>query len=63
MSALADRGQAGAAGPWGAPSIHRLEPCSWRTATPFPEGTGIRIEPGSMLVVQMHYNTERLPWR
>ena len=26
-------------------------------ATPFPEGTGIRIEPGSMLVVQMHYNT------
>lgn len=24
---------------------------------PFPEGTGIRVEPGSMLVVQMHYNT------
>ena len=23
----------------------------------FPEGTGIRIEPGSMLVAQMHYNT------
>ena len=26
-------------------------------ATPFPAGTGIRVEPGSMLVVQMHYNT------
>lgn len=26
-------------------------------ATPLPAGTGIRVEPGSMLVVQMHYNT------
>ena len=26
-------------------------------ANPFPAGTGIRVEPGSMLVVQMHYNT------
>ncbi|MEL6347911.1 MAG: cytochrome c [Myxococcota bacterium] len=26
-------------------------------ASPLPEGTGIRVEPGSMLVVQMHYNT------
>lgn len=24
---------------------------------PFPAGTGIRVEPGSMLAVQMHYNT------
>ncbi len=24
---------------------------------PFPEGTGLRLEPGTMLVVQMHYNT------
>lgn len=24
---------------------------------PFPAGTGIRVEPGSMLVAQMHYNT------
>ncbi|MEM9190329.1 MAG: hypothetical protein AAGF12_14185 [Myxococcota bacterium] len=26
-------------------------------AAPFPEGTGIRVEPGSMLVAQFHYNT------
>ena len=26
-------------------------------ASPFPAGTGIRVEPGSMLVAQMHYNT------
>ncbi len=26
-------------------------------STPFPAGTGIRVEPGSMLVAQMHYNT------
>ena len=26
-------------------------------STPFPEGTGIRVEPGSMLVAQIHYNT------
>jgi hypothetical protein len=26
-------------------------------AAPFPEGTGIRVNPGSMLVVQVHYNT------
>ena len=26
-------------------------------STPFPEGTGIRVEPGSLLVAQMHYNT------
>ena len=26
-------------------------------STPFPEGTGIRVEPGSMLVAQVHYNT------
>ena len=26
-------------------------------STPFPEGTGIRVEPGSMLIAQMHYNT------
>lgn len=24
---------------------------------PMPEGTGIRVEPGSMIVAQMHYNT------
>lgn len=24
---------------------------------PYPEGTGIRVEPGSMIVAQMHYNT------
>jgi len=24
---------------------------------PLPEGTGLRVEPGSLLVVQMHYNT------
>ena len=24
---------------------------------PFPAGTGIRVEPGSMLIAQMHYNT------
>lgn len=33
---------------------------SWVPGTPerpFPEGTGIRIEPGSLLIVQMHYNT------
>lgn len=33
---------------------------SWVPGVPnsaFPEGTGIRVEPGSMLVVQMHYNT------
>ena len=24
---------------------------------PLPEGTGIRVEPGSLLVAQMHYNT------
>lgn len=26
-------------------------------STPFPAGTGIRVEPGSMLIAQMHYNT------
>ncbi|MEM9491998.1 MAG: hypothetical protein AAGC55_22825, partial [Myxococcota bacterium] len=26
-------------------------------AAPFPAGTGIKVEPGSMLVVQIHYNT------
>ena len=26
-------------------------------STPFPAGTGIRVEPGSMLVAQVHYNT------
>ena len=26
-------------------------------SNPFPEGTGIRVEPGSMLVAQIHYNT------
>ena len=26
-------------------------------SNPFPAGTGIRVEPGSMLVAQMHYNT------
>ena len=26
-------------------------------SAPFPSGTGIRVEPGSMLVAQMHYNT------
>jgi hypothetical protein len=25
---------------------------------PLPEGTGIRVEPGSMIVAQMHYNTQ-----
>ena len=24
---------------------------------PYPEGTGIRVEPGSMIVAQVHYNT------
>lgn len=27
-------------------------------AAPLPAGTGIRVEPGSMLAVQMHYNTQ-----
>ncbi|MEN0067969.1 MAG: hypothetical protein AAGA48_37915 [Myxococcota bacterium] len=27
-------------------------------ANPYPAGTGIRVEPGSMLIVQMHYNTQ-----
>jgi len=26
-------------------------------AAPFPSGTGIPVEPGSLLIVQMHYNT------
>jgi hypothetical protein len=26
-------------------------------ASPFPAGTGIRVEPGSLLVAQIHYNT------
>ena len=26
-------------------------------AMPFPAGTGIKVEPGSMLIAQMHYNT------
>jgi len=26
-------------------------------ARPFPEGTGIEVEPGSLLILQMHYNT------
>ena len=26
--------------------------------SPLPEGTGIRVEPGSMIVAQMHYNTQ-----
>lgn len=33
---------------------------SWVPGTPnlpYPAGTGLRVEPGSMLVVQMHYNT------
>jgi hypothetical protein len=34
---------------------------SWVPGTPnlpLPEGTGIRVEPGSMVVAQMHYNTQ-----
>ncbi len=27
-------------------------------AQPFPAGTGLRMEPGDLLVVQMHYNTD-----
>ena len=33
---------------------------SWVPGTPslpYPEGTGIRVEPGSMIVAQIHYNT------
>ncbi len=28
------------------------------TANPYPAGTGIRVEPGSLVVAQIHYNTQ-----